>query len=69
MVKEPKINAILTENGKKYEGRCGYCGKKLLEFEKNIPKNSKKGLTNEKNYGIITTVKCTRCTYTNSFHI
>lgn len=69
MVKEPKINAIITGNGEKYEVRCGFCGKKLLEFEKIIPKNSKKGLTNERKYSIITIVKCTRCSYTNSFHI
>ena len=66
MVKEPKINAIITKKEDKREVRCGYCGKKLLEFEKNIPKNSKKALTNAQKYAIIT-VKCSRCAYTNSF--
>lgn len=69
MVKERKINGIITEKGENYEGRCGFCGKKLLEFEKNIPKNSKKGLTNCKKGDINIGVKCNRCTYTNSFHI
>lgn len=68
MVKEQKINAIITEKGEKCEARCGYCGKKLLEIEKNIPKNSKKVLTNTKKYVIIT-VKCGRCSYTNSFRL
>lgn len=69
MVKEQKISAIVTETGENYEVRCGYCGKKLLEFEKNIPKNSKKVLTNSKKNGINVSVKCNRCAYTNSFHI
>lgn len=68
MVKEPKITAIITEKGEKNEVRCGYCGKKLLEFEKNIPKNSKKVLTNSKKCDISICVKCGRCAYTNSFH-
>ena len=68
MVKEQKINAIVTEKDEKNEVRCGYCGKKLSEFEIIIPKNSKKVLTNNKKYVIIT-VKCGRCSYTNSFRL
>ena len=68
MVKGKKIEAILTEKGDKCEARCGFCGKKLLEFEKNIPKNSKKVLTTTKNHAIIS-VRCSRCVYTNSFRI
>jgi phage FluMu protein Com len=68
MVKGVVIDAIVTEKCGKYEARCGYCGKKLLEFEKNIPKISKKVLTNDKKSGINISVKCGRCAYTNSFH-
>lgn len=68
MVKEKKINAIITEQDEKNEVRCGYCGKKLLEFEKKFKKNGKKVLTNSEKYAIIQ-VKCNRCAYTNSFHI
>lgn len=69
MVKEQKVIAIIAEIEGKSEVRCGYCGKKLLEFEKNIPKNSKNTLTNTKKYGTIISVKCGRCTFTNSFHL
>lgn len=68
MVKEQKINAIITDQSGKYEVRCGYCGKKLLEFEKKFKKNGKKVLTNHEKYATIQ-VKCSRCAYTNSFHI
>lgn len=68
MVKGAEIIAIVAEKCGKHEVRCGYCGKKLLEFEKNIPKNSKKVLTNDKKSGISISVKCGRCAYTNSFH-
>lgn len=68
MVKEQNIKAIVIEKGEKCEARCGYCGKKMLEFEKNIPKNSKKVLTSTKKNAIIT-IKCNRCAYTNSFRL
>jgi phage FluMu protein Com len=68
MVKKQIINAIITEKDGKCDARCGFCGKKLLEFKKNLPKNSKKVLTNDKKSGISISVKCNRCTYTNSFH-
>lgn len=68
MVKEQKTNAIIVEKEGKAELRCGYCGKKLLEITKKIQKNGKKVLTNGKKSDIILTVKCSRCSYTNSFH-
>lgn len=69
MVRSKIIKAILSENGEKNDVRCGNCGKKLLEFEKKIQKNSKKVLTNTKKSDNIINVKCTRCAFTNSFLI
>ena len=69
MVISQKVVSNIVEKGDIFEVRCGNCGKKLFEFDKNIPKTGKKGI--DKSVKTIYNIrkKCTRCAAYNEIKI